>query len=424
MNEQKSYKSEIAIIGLLLGDSHCLEDVMVQIQPEDFFDVDLANIYRAMLQMRKEEIKTIDMTTIAFYKHKLIGQSEDQVFVKLATLLNESYAVKENLKGYIQIVKKESIKRRAASLMNLSVLKIRNGDDDYLEFLKKGLSEIENSQPFEIKNYSELLDETISQVEEDCKRGNGITGLSTGFIDLDDYTNGLQKSNMIILAARPSQGKTILMMNIADHLGLKEKIPVSVISLEQPDRDICKRTISKISNINGDKLFKGRINASDWEKIGRSLEFLTESKVFICSQASMTVFDIRSFCRNIKNKYGLGAVFIDYIGQIQGGNVENETQRLAVISRELKMLAMDLDIPVFVLCQLNRNIEHRADRKPKLSDLRQCGNIEQDADVVIFLESSEVDATLYIEKNRNGRVGEVKLAANKQFFEFRNYAKP
>lgn len=417
-----AHQAEAAIIGCLLHDNSLIDEVSAQLRKDDFCHFFHRQAFVAILEMQHEGIKGIDILTLSSLKYSLFEAEENEVLIHLAEICNSPFT-KSNLKTYLEMVKKESIKRKTLAILNSAQQKIQENEEGYFEFIREGLTIIENDQPFVITPYSVLLDSTIEQLEIDCKDPNKLTGLSTGFIDLDFYTNGLQKGNMIILAARPSQGKTMLMLNIADNISYYQKLPVAIFSLEQPQRDLCKRTLSRFSRVTGDMIFKSKMIQSDWEKIARSLQRLSELKSFINDKSGLTIYEIRAFCRKLRNEHGLSAVFIDYIGMIQGGDAENETLRLGNISRELKVLAKDFDIPVFVLCQLNRRIEGRTDKKPMLSDIRQSGNIEQDADVIIFLESLEKEATLYIEKNRNGRTGEVKLALQKEFFEFKNYTK-
>lgn len=421
MTEQKSYNSEVAVLGSLLTHNELMDDVIHDLRPEDFHEYFHKQVYEAMITMKHEGI-VFDFITMSALKHKEWHETESNAFCKLAELANSAYSA-ANIKHYAEIVKKESNKRKTAILLAHVNQKILNGDEDYLEYVRKGLIEIENNQPCIIIPYSEIVDETIIKLEADSQNPDAMTGLSTGFTDLDYYTNGLQKSNMIILAARPSMGKTALMLNISDHIAIHQKLSVAIFSLEQPKRDLCKRSLSRLSQVNGDHFFKARFKDGDWAKITAVIDTLNQAKIYINDSGSTTIYEIRSFCRKVRNQHGLDAVFIDYIGQIQGGTAENETLRLGYISRELKILAKDFDIPVFVLCQLNRRIESRTDRRPMLSDIRQSGNIEQDADVIIFLENKDRESTLYIEKNRNGRTGEVKLVSNKEFFEFKNHTK-
>jgi replicative DNA helicase len=421
MDGNKAYNAEIAVLGALLIHNDLLDEVIHDVRPEDFHDYFHKNVYTAIIEMKHEGM-AFDLVTMSATKYKLLGETENNAFCKLAELANSSYTA-ANIKHYAEIVKKESNKRKTAALLAHVNQKILNGDEDYLEYVRKGLIEIENNQPCIITPYTSILDETLVQLENDSKNPDAMTGLSTGFIDLDFYTNGLQKSNMIILAARPSMGKTALMLNIADHISIKQNLPIAIFSLEQPKRDLCKRSLARIAQVNGDNIFKARFKENDWEKISMAIGIMNQAKTFINDSGSTTIYEIRAYCRKVRNQHGLSAVFIDYIGQIQGGNAENETLRLGYISRELKILAKDFDIPVFVLCQLNRRIESRQDRRPMLSDIRQSGNIEQDADVIIFLESKDHESTLFIEKNRNGRTGEVKLVSKPEFFEFKNSTK-
>lgn len=424
MFDQKSYMAERAVVGSLLISKDAFEDIAGELKEDDFHEHFLRRAYVAICHMKRIDTNAVtDLLTVSSFMRAVDGESDNEIFRELAEVAASTYS-SENVKAYAELVKKESNKRRTATLLSITQQKIAHGDDSYLEHLRNGMNNIENDTPFIVTPYSDIMDSVIQRLEKDCKNGGAVTGLSTGFLDLDHYTNGLQNGDLIILAARPSVGKTMLMLNIADNIGcFFQKEPVVLFSLEMPQSQLVKRSLSRASGVSGDLIFKAHISSSDWKGISKGIEKLSESKVFLNDNSRMSVYQMRSFCRKIKSEHGLKAVFIDYIG-LMDGEGENETLRLGNISRDLKALAKDFDIPVFVLCQLNRNIEKRVDKTPLLSDIRQSGNIEQDADLIMFLDREKENgclATLNIAKHRNGKSGEITLVTDLNHFEFRNH---
>jgi len=418
--------AEKAIVGNLLISMDAFADIAGELKEDDFHDFFLRRAYSAICHMKRIDTKAItDILTVSAFMRAMNGESDQEIFKQIAEVAASACSA-TNIKAYAEIVKKESNRRKTATLMNITQTKIANGDENYLEHLRSGLNNIENDMPFIVTPYADIMDNVIERLDKDCDSGGKITGLATGFIDLDDYTNGLQDGDLIILAARPSVGKTMFMLNIADNIGcFEQNEPVVLFSLEMPQSQLVKRSLARASKVKGDLIFKAKVNNSDWKLIGEGLKKLRKSKVFINDNSRMSVYQMRSFCRKIRNEHGLKAVFIDYIGLVDGEG-ENETLRLANISRDLKALAKDFNVPVFVLCQLNRNIEKRVDRTPMLSDIRQCGNIEQDADLIMFLDRDKDQdnvAKLLIAKHRNGKTGEIGLVLDLNYFEFKTRTK-
>lgn len=424
MNNHKSLMAERAVIGSVLINNDCLDEVFGELSVNDFENIFTKRIFTTIHFMRKKNPdQIIDILTVASSVKLNVGESENEIFIGLGDIASSTYSP-SNIKAYIEMVKKESNRRRTAELINIANQKVSKGDDDYLEFIRNGLSSIELNVPFIIRSFGSITEEMVAKLEDDCNKGGGLTGISTGFYDLDDYTNGFQNGDLIILAARPSMGKTMFMLNIAENISLlKQKEPCVFFSLEMPSSQIVKRSLSRISGVNGGLIFKAKLETFHWEKIIPSLKKMESSKLFINDSSRMTVYQMRSYCRKIRNEHGLKAIFVDYIGLVDGEG-ENETIKLGNISRDLKAMAKDFNVPVIALSQLNRNIELRKDKTPVLSDLRQSGNIEQDADIVMFLDRDKDygrDATIIISKHRNGRIGEFKLLLDIDHFEFKNF---
>ena len=264
-----------------------------------------------------------------------------------------------------------------------------------------------------------------------------MRGVPTGFTDLDNILSGLQESNLVILGARPSVGKSSLAMDLARHAAVKEKVPVGIFSLEMSKGEVIDRLICAEANIDLWKLRTGRLSSTgendDFSKIGHAMGILSEAPIFIDDAATINVMAMRTMARRLQSEHGLGMIIVDYLQLIEGkGDPNNRVQEVSEISRSLKGLARELNIPIIALSQLSRGIESRTDQRPKLSDLRESGSIEQDADVVLFIyreDKTKADsenkniAEILVSKHRNGPIGSVKLFFNEQCTSFKNLDK-
>jgi replicative DNA helicase len=284
------------------------------------------------------------------------------------------------------------------------------------------------------RSIRELLVETLEKIEQLCQKKGGVTGLPTGFTDLDKYTSGLQPSDLILLAARPSMGKTALGLNIAQNMAVKYEIPVGIFSLEMSGDQVAQRLLSAESLVDQQRLRTGFLGEEDWPRLLRAATKLSEAPIYIDDTPAITLLEMRSKARRLKLEYGVGMLMIDYLQLMQAGKrTENRVQEISEISRFLKALARELDIPVLALSQLSRAVEQRGgDRRPMLSDLRESGSLEQDSDVVMFIyrdeyydEDSEDKgvADIIIAKQRNGPTGTIQLAFLKEFTKFVNLEK-
>jgi len=279
-----------------------------------------------------------------------------------------------------------------------------------------------------------VLEEAFDRIDELHKNKGKLRGIPTGFTDLDNILAGLQKSNLIILGARPSVGKSSLAMDIARHAATKEKISVGIFSLEMSKDEMIDRLICAEANIDLWKLRTGKLSSTgendDFSRIGHAMGILSESPIFIDDTATLNVMEMRTMARRLQAEHGLGLIIIDYLQLIEGrGKTDNRVQEVSEISRSLKGLARELNVPIVALSQLSRGIESRQDQKPKLSDLRESGSIEQDADVVLFIyredrvnknTDNKNIADILVSKHRNGPIGEVKLYFNEQCTSFKN----
>jgi replicative DNA helicase len=282
----------------------------------------------------------------------------------------------------------------------------------------------------------DLAESSLDTIEKLASRKELVTGVPTGFTDLDEMTSGLQPSDIVIVAARPSMGKTSLVLNMAQHVGTKTDMTVGIFSLEMSKEQLFLRMLTGEARIDAHRLRGGFLGERDWGKLSQALGTLSEAKIFIDDTPSIGVLEMRAKCRRLQAQHGLNLVIIDYVQLMQGrGRFENRTLEVASISRSLKGLAKELRVPIVVLSQLSRASEQRSDHRPQLSDLRESGALEQDADVVVFIyrEDQYADknappteatgtAELIIAKQRNGPTGVVKLAFIREFTRFENLA--
>jgi len=287
-----------------------------------------------------------------------------------------------------------------------------------------------NREGFEAIN--DLLGRAVKRVEEMYRNKESITGIATGFNLFDEKTSGLQRSDLIIIAGRPSMGKTSFAMNIAENAALHNERSVAVFSMEMPGEQLALRMMSSLGRIDSHNLRTGRLDDHDWPRLISSVNMLSKSKLFIDDTPALTPTELRARTRRLKREHGIDLVIIDYLQLMQvAGTTENRATEISEISRSLKALAKELQVPVIALSQLNRSVEQRPDKRPVMSDLRESGSIEQDADVILFIYRDEVYnpesadkgvAELLIRKQRNGPIGMVKLAFLGQYTRFENLA--
>jgi len=277
-----------------------------------------------------------------------------------------------------------------------------------------------------------LLAKAIDRIEELQSSDEPLTGVSSGFDDFDSMTSGLQPSDLIIVAGRPSMGKTTFAMNIAENVAIKSGLPVAVFSMEMPGEALTMRMMSSLGRIDGHRIRTGKLEDDEWPRLTSAINILSQAKLFIDDTPALSPTDLRARARRLMREQGqLGLIVIDYLQLMQApGVAENRTNEISVISRSLKALAKELDVPVIALSQLNRNLEQRPNKRPVMSDLRESGSIEQDADLVVFIYRDEVyneDSTdkgiaeIIIGKQRNGPIGTVRLTFLGQYTKFENY---
>ena len=299
-----------------------------------------------------------------------------------------------------------------------------------LSVAQQKISEIVNDIPTDVVLVADILKSVLSAIDERNMSDSHITGLSTGFIDVDRITCGMQKGDLVILAGRPSMGKTLLAMNIAEHVALTDKKSVAIFSLEMSKEKLIERSLSSMGDIASNLIRTGKLTENDFQKLSDVIPKYYQAKLFIDDRSFLRVSDMRATCGRLLHEQNLSLVIVDYIS-LMSADGENETLRVTNISRGLKLLARDLNVPVIAISQLNRAVEQRINKRPCMADLRQSGAIEQDADLILFIYRDEVYDTesphpgmaeIIIAKHRNGEIGTINLNFNNKICRFDNYS--
>lgn len=418
-----SLQAEQELLGAILNNPDAIVDCIGIININDFYRDQHKLIYGAMEDLFKNNIK-IDFVTLTEKLRNRISNVGGISYV--SELAGNSLG--HNVKEYAKIIKEKSNKRNLIKLANM--LKKQAYEEiasaEIINKAEEELFKINLNKENKLEAFNTVLESTINHIQDVCnnKGVNGVTGIDTGFKDINRVTGGLQRQDLIILAARPSMGKTTLAVNIGTNIS-KNKV-VAVFSLEMSKEQLGRKVLSSAAFIDLLKINTGNLDTKDWENIAKASGPLANHKLFIDETAAVTVSEIKAKCKKIKLQYGLDVVIIDYL-QLITSKGENRVQEISKISRALKQLAKELDVTVIALSQLSRAPEARTEHRPMLSDLRESGSIEQDADVVIFLyrdeyynkESEDKNiAECIFAKNRNGKVGTIKLAWLGQFQKF------
>ena len=364
----------------------------------------------------------VDLVTLLEYL-KSTDQLEKAGGVTYITEVSSSVPTTANLSSYIKIVEEKSILRRLikASTAIIEDSYNKQGEvEGVLDLAEKKIFDIaEKRSTSDFEALSDVLERGFLEIERLFNNKGQITGVPSGFTDLDAKTSGFQKGDMVLIAARPSMGKTTFALNIAENAALREGKSVVIFSLEMPKEQLAYKLLCSEANVDMLKLRTGNLDDKDWENIARATGPLSKAKIYIDDTAGVTVMEMRSKCRRLKMEYGIDLILIDYLQLMSGSSSENRQQEVSEISRSIKALAKEMECPVIALSQLSRAPEQRADHRPMLSDLRESGSIEQDADLVMFLYRDEYYnketedknmAECIVAKHRNGPVGTVKMA--------------
>ena len=424
-----SLEAERAVLGAILMDPQALTLVAERLRPDDFYRQGHQRLFQAMLNVA-ERGEPIDLVTVTEELQKT-KQLEEVGGVTYLTELADSVPTSAHVDHYARIVEEKAILRRLIRTATQIASAGYAGGDDVAEIIDEAERKILDISQRRIRKaflpIRDLLMDTYERIEQMHENRGGLTGIPTGFPDLDRMTSGLQRSDLIILAARPSMGKTAFALNLAQNVALHAGETVAIFNMEMPAIQLVQRMLSAEGNIDAQVFRTGNLGEEDWEKLTMAIGTLAEVPIFIDDTPGLTVFDIRAKLRRLQAEHGLGLVVIDYLQLIRGRGGESRQQEISEISRSLKLLARELNVPVIALSQLSRAVEQRQDKRPMLSDLRESGSIEQDADIVAFLyrddyydEESERKNIMevIIGKHRNGPVGKVELLFLKNYNKF------
>ncbi len=427
-------EAERSILGAILLDDKAIHTVVESLKAEDFYLESHRRIFGKMMALTANA-RAIDIITL---KDELQRSEELESAGGPAYLasLTDGLPRAVNIEHYAQIVKEKATLRRLIQISNEIMMRSYQSEETAEEILgavEKAIFELASRQfRSGFMHIDPLISSVYRQIEEIANRKSLVTGVETGFTELDKMTSGLQPADLIIVAARPSLGKTSLCLNIAQHVAIKKRQIVGIFSLEMSKEQLVKRLLCSEAEIDSQKVNTGYLNKEDWSRLGRAAGALAQTRIFIDDSASISVTELRSKARRLMQEHGLDLLIVDYLQLMTGSTqrVENRTQEISQISRGLKAVAKELHIPVIAVSQLSRAVEaRRGDHRPQLSDLRESGSIEQDADVVVFIYREELHnpteensgvAELIIGKQRNGPTGFFQLAFLKQYTKFAN----
>ncbi len=427
-----STEAEQSVLGSLLLDRDVLAEVSTKLKSEDFYMEQHREIYEAILDLY-EQSKPIDLITVSEQLTKRGSLKKVGDYEYLSNLAT-SVPTTANALHYAQIIEDKSLLRKLIQAATQIQKKSYEATEDALDVLSEAEKYIydivQNRNQTGLLPISDVLDTTFSQLEELYNHAGEFTGIPSGFSDLDRKTAGFQKSDLILVAARPAMGKTSFALNIAAFASIHKQLPVAIFSLEMSKEQLVSRIISSEALVDMEKLKKGNLEDEDWKKMANALGPMSKAPIYIDDNAAINVMEIMSKCRRLKMRRGLGLIVIDYLQLMQGRKrTENRQQEISEISRSLKIMAKELEVPVIALSQLSRAPDARTIHRPILSDLRESGAIEQDADLVIFLyrddyyheDSEKKNITeIILAKHRNGAIGSVDLAWIPQFTKFGN----
>ncbi|GGH80382.1 replicative DNA helicase [Pullulanibacillus pueri] len=427
-------EAEQAVLGAIFLEPQAIVTASESLLPEDFYRASHQRIYSVMLELseRGEPVDVVTLTSELRDK-KLLDEVGGLDYL---SELADSAPTAANIEFYSQIVEEKSLLRRLIRSATQIVSDGYTREDDVdviIDEAEKGIFEVaQRKKVSAFKSIKDVLVTTYDNIELLHNRKGDITGIPTGFTELDRMTAGFQKNDLIIVAARPSVGKTAFALNIAQNVATKTDENVAIFSLEMGADQLVMRMLCSEGNIDAQKLRTGKLEEDDWQKLTMAMGSLSNAGIYIDDSPGVRINEIRAKCRRLHQERGLGMILIDYLQLIQGnssGRNENRQQEVSEISRSLKALARELEVPVIALSQLSRGVESRQDKRPMMSDIRESGSIEQDADIVSFLyrddyydkESENQNIIeIIIAKQRNGPVGTVELAFVKEYNKFVN----
>ena len=434
-----SVEAEQAVLGGLLLSNAAWDRIGDVISESDFYRADHRVIWRVITHL-VEENKPADVLTVA-EALKISGETNDAGGLPYLHQLASGTPSAANVRRYAEIVRERAIMRKLAEVgTNIADSAYSPQGREASQLLDEAETRIleigekggRSSESF--AKMSAVLAEVMSRLDELHRNPNSVTGKATGYTDLDEMTTGLQDGDLIIIAGRPSMGKTALSLNIAEHVGLELKLPVLIFSMEMGGTQLAQRLLGSVGRVDAQKLRTGRLDPGDWDRLGVALGKLNEAPILIDESPGLNPMELRARARRKKREYGgLGLIVVDYLQLMQGtdSGQENRATELGEISRGMKSMAKELGCPVIALSQLNRSLEQRPNKRPVMSDLRESGALEQDADMIFFIYRDEVYneespdkgiAEIIIGKQRNGPIGTVKLTFIGKHTRFENYS--
>ena len=425
-------QAEASVLGAMLLDKSAITTAVEIIHAEDFYYDSHKAIFEGIMRLYNKN-EPADMITLSDFLKKS-GQLEAVGgYTYLGRLTSGAGAV-SNTEAYANIIKEKSTLRALIRAGGEIVEDSYSDEDDVSSIIEKAEKSIfditQDNQRNGLMKMRDVMVDTFDVMQKRSENKGGLTGLTTGFIDLDRKTSGMQKADLVLLAARPSMGKTALMVNIATNAALKAGASVAMFSLEMSRNQLSQRILSSLSHVDLMKIISGDLTTEEWSKAIETMTYMNEMAIYIDDTAGITPLEVKAKCRRLKAEKGLDLVVIDYLQLMEvGGRAESRQQEISAISRQLKGIAKELDVPVIALSQLSRAPEMRADHRPILSDLRESGAIEQDADIVMFLYRDEYYnpdtekqglGELIIAKHRNGPTGTVELLFKGEYTKFVN----
>lgn len=431
-----SLDAEQAVLGGLMLDNKAWDQIADKITEKHFYRRDHQLIFRAMSKLT-DDSQPLDVITVSEALQKMESQEQAGGLAYLGELAKNTPSA-ANIAAYADIVYERSVLRELISVGTLitesafdpqgraSAEILDEAEKKVFDIAERG---IRGSGPEGIRS---IVAKAIDNIEKRFQDNSIITGIATGFTDLDRLTTGMQPGDLIIVAGRPSMGKTIMGMNIAEHAAIRSQKSVLVFSMEMPGESLAMRMLSSLGRIDQNKLRTGKLAEEDWTRLTSAVSLLSNAKLYIDETPALTPIELRARARRIaRERDTLGLIVVDYLQLMRGqGQVENRTAEISEISRSLKALAKELHVPIIALSQLNRSLEQRPNKRPVMSDLRESGAIEQDADLIMFIYRDEVyhedspdkgTAEIIVGKQRNGPIGTIRLTFAGQFTRFDNF---
>jgi replicative DNA helicase len=429
----QSIEAEMCVLGAMILDNEVVSLVVPILNKQSFYKTAHQELFQIIIDLYDKGIP-IDLVILReeLKKRSLLEKIGGEEFL---LELESAVPTIGNVEFYANVVREKAVKRHlieVASNIQKQAFDESVETDHLLDASERAIFDV-TQKKFEVSStkLNEILKDTFSRIESLHDRQSRLTGLSTGFYDLDDLTCGLQPSELIIIAARPSMGKTSLALNMVEHVGIVEKKPVIVFSQEMSAQQVAQNMLCSHARIDAHKLRRGFLEDKQWSALSYGMGSLSEAPIFIDDVPGLTVLEVRAKARRLKAQYNIQMVVVDYLQLMEAPRgIENRQQEISIISRGLKSLARELSIPVIAVSQLNRSVETREGHRPRMSDLRESGSIEQDADVVVLLhrdkyydpEKDDDTAELIIAKQRNGPTGVVKLTFLSHFMRFESLA--